>query len=158
MYLKLYTSTFRNLIRSQDAIGQITIDAQFFADWVSDNDLDVILNKTKAMILGSSKNLRLIQQEFLSPIIINGVLLFIGKPSYLRELFVDDDDNVRRSDRLAAKKNNVIFRIPSFTINYEYSFVITVIRLWHELPSDIVNASSLEGKGGGKMGPLRKKC
>ncbi|CAG5100906.1 Protein of unknown function [Cotesia congregata] len=50
-----------------------------------------------------------------------------------------------RSNRLATKKNNVNFKIPSFTTtHYKDTIVITAIRLWQELPSDIVNASSLE--------------
>ncbi|CAG5074063.1 Protein of unknown function [Cotesia congregata] len=67
-----------------------------------------------------------------------------SKPSYLRELF-QEDLSVRRSERLAAKKNNILFKFPNFsTTQYESSFVITVIRLWEELPEDIINSSSLE--------------
>ncbi|CAG5088777.1 Protein of unknown function [Cotesia congregata] len=68
----------------------------------------------------------------------------IGKPSYLRELF-QEDLTVRRSERLAAKKNNILFKFPNFsTTHYESFFVITVIGLWEELPEDIINSSSLE--------------
>ncbi|CAD6227296.1 GSCOCG00006084001-RA-CDS [Cotesia congregata] len=71
-------------------------------------------------------------------------LLETSKPSYLRELF-QEDLSVRRSERLAAKKNNILFKFPNFsTTQYESSFVITVIRLWEELPEDIINSSSLE--------------
>ncbi|XP_044591465.1 uncharacterized protein LOC123269694 [Cotesia glomerata] len=56
-------------------------------------------------------------------------LLEIGKPCYLHELF-QEDLNVRRSERLAAKKNNILFKLLNFsTTQYESSFVITVIRL-----------------------------
>ncbi|CAG5100229.1 Protein of unknown function [Cotesia congregata] len=46
-----------------------------------------------------------------------------------------------RLNRLATKKNNVNFKIPNFaTTHYEGAFVITAIRLWQELPSDINNS------------------
>lgn len=42
---------------------------------------------------------------------------------YLRNLFVEDS-MVRRSDRLAAKKNNTSYKIPNFTTShFENSFV-----------------------------------
>ncbi|CAG5078815.1 Protein of unknown function [Cotesia congregata] len=41
-------------------------------------------------------------------------LLQTGEPKYLRKLFCDEDESVRRSDRLAQKNNNIIFRIPNF--------------------------------------------
>ncbi|CAG5109296.1 Protein of unknown function [Cotesia congregata] len=70
-------------------------------------------------------------------------LLEHGKPKYLRDLFVEESD-VRRSDRLAAKRHTS-FKIPNFTTSYfEKSYIVTVIKLWEELPSDIVNSSSLE--------------
>ncbi|CAG5083524.1 Protein of unknown function, partial [Cotesia congregata] len=70
-------------------------------------------------------------------------LLSVGKPNYLRNLFVEEAD-VRRSDRLAAKKHTS-FELPRFTTTYlEHSFLVTVIRVWEELPSDIVNSNSLE--------------
>ncbi|XP_044584493.1 uncharacterized protein LOC123264994 [Cotesia glomerata] len=70
-------------------------------------------------------------------------LLDIEKPCYLRDLFCKDL-TVKHSERLAAKKNSS-FKMPNFaTTHYEYSFVVTVIRLWDELPVDIVNSSSLE--------------
>ncbi|CAG5073958.1 Protein of unknown function [Cotesia congregata] len=66
-----------------------------------------------------------------------------GKPSYLRELFVEDE--AKRSERLAIKTNNVNFELPNFSTNYlENSFVVTTIRLWQNLPAEIANASSLE--------------
>ncbi|CAG5073917.1 Protein of unknown function [Cotesia congregata] len=71
-------------------------------------------------------------------------LLNIGKPIYLRDLFIEDND-VRRSERLAAKKNKINFKLPNFTTTqYECSFVVTVIRLWEELPAEIIEAVSLE--------------
>ncbi|CAD6207867.1 GSCOCG00010256001-RA-CDS, partial [Cotesia congregata] len=67
-------------------------------------------------------------------------LLSISKPSYLRELFIEDIDT-RHSVRLAAKKNYVNFKLPKFTTTiYELSFVVTCIRLWEELPNDVINA------------------
>ncbi|CAG5083585.1 Protein of unknown function, partial [Cotesia congregata] len=63
-------------------------------------------------------------------------LLSIGKPSYLRELFIEDIDT-RHSVRLAAKK------LPKFaTTIYELSFIVTCIHLWgrEELPIDLINA------------------
>ncbi|CAG5073672.1 Protein of unknown function [Cotesia congregata] len=69
-------------------------------------------------------------------------LLDIGKPCYLRELFIEDP-NLRRSERLAAKRNNISFVMPYFsTTQYELSFVVTVIRLWEELPADIIDEST----------------
>ncbi|CAG5100621.1 Protein of unknown function [Cotesia congregata] len=51
----------------------------------------------------------------------------------------------KRSDRLATKYNNVIFKIPNFSTNsFENSFTVTAIRLWRDLPADIINALSLE--------------
>lgn len=71
-------------------------------------------------------------------------LLDTGKPDYLRELFLEDLDT-RCSERLAVKKNNVNFKMPNFsTTYYEFSFVVTCIRLWEELPVDIIRASSIE--------------
>ncbi|CAG5100694.1 Protein of unknown function [Cotesia congregata] len=70
-------------------------------------------------------------------------LLSVGKPNYLRNLFVKEAD-IRRSDRLAAKKHTS-FELPRFTKTYlEHSFLVIVIRVWEELPSDIVNSDSLE--------------
>ncbi|XP_044598357.1 uncharacterized protein LOC123274679 [Cotesia glomerata] len=70
-------------------------------------------------------------------------LLQVEKPKYLRELFIEDID-VRRSNRLAAKKHTS-FKIPHFATTYmEHSFLISVIRLWEELPEEIVNSSSSE--------------
>lgn len=70
-------------------------------------------------------------------------LLDIGKPVYLRDSFTEETD-VRRSEKIAAKKHTS-FKMPNFTTTYfEKSFFVTVIRMWEELPSDVVNASSLE--------------
>ncbi|XP_044597515.1 uncharacterized protein LOC123274085 [Cotesia glomerata] len=70
-------------------------------------------------------------------------LLQVEKPKYLRELFIEDTD-VRRSSRLAAKKHS-FFKLPHFATTYmEHSFIVTVIRLWEELPDEIVNSSSSE--------------
>ncbi|CAG5078932.1 Protein of unknown function, partial [Cotesia congregata] len=70
-------------------------------------------------------------------------LLHTGQPSYLRELFVEDSS--RRSQRLAEKINNVNFEIPNYTSSfYENSFVVSVIRLWQNLPTNLINSSSLD--------------
>lgn len=46
---------------------------------------------------------------------------------------------------MAAKYNNVNFKIPNFSTNsFEYSFTVTAIRLWRDLPVDIINALSHE--------------
>ncbi|XP_074114245.1 uncharacterized protein LOC141537263 [Cotesia typhae] len=51
-------------------------------------------------------------------------LLSVGKPNYLRNLFVEEAD-VRRSDRLATKKHTS-FELPRFTTTYlEHSFLVT---------------------------------
>lgn len=71
-------------------------------------------------------------------------LLELGKPYYLRELFIEDLDN-RRSERLAAKRNQISFKIPNFaTIYYENSFVVSAICLWQELPLEILQSSSID--------------
>lgn len=65
-------------------------------------------------------------------------LLDIGKPCYLRNVFIEDP-NLRRSERLAAKRNNIGFVMPYFsTTQYELSFVVIATRLWEELPADII--------------------
>ncbi|CAG5102230.1 Protein of unknown function [Cotesia congregata] len=67
-----------------------------------------------------------------------------GEPKFLRSLFVDEDPEIRRSDGLAAK-NNVMFKIPKFSSTiYEYSFVVSAIRFWQDLPPEIPNSLSLE--------------
>ncbi|CAG5097433.1 Protein of unknown function, partial [Cotesia congregata] len=69
-------------------------------------------------------------------------LLQIGELKYLRKLFCNEDESVRRSDRLAQKNNNIIFRIPNFhSVVFERSFVVSAIRLWQELPLDYVISS-----------------
>ncbi|CAG5074964.1 Protein of unknown function [Cotesia congregata] len=70
-------------------------------------------------------------------------LLSIGEPSFLRELFIEDE--FRRSERLAIKNNNVNNLILKFATSYlEHSFVISAIRLWQKLPVEVLDASSLE--------------
>ncbi|XP_044593197.1 uncharacterized protein LOC123271009 [Cotesia glomerata] len=70
-------------------------------------------------------------------------LLQVGKPKYLRDFFIEET-GVRRSDRLATKKHS-LYTFPRFaTIFMERSFQVSVIRLWEELPEEIVNSSSLE--------------
>lgn len=70
-------------------------------------------------------------------------LLEVGKPGYLRDAFFEETD-VRRSSRSVAKKHTV-FKLPHFATTYlERSFIVTAIRVWEELPDDIVNSSSLE--------------
>ncbi|CAG5100026.1 Protein of unknown function [Cotesia congregata] len=72
-------------------------------------------------------------------------LLETGEPKFLRGMFNSEDSDIRRSDRLAAKKNYVSFKMPNFTtVTFEHSFIVSSIRLWQELPSDIVNSYSLE--------------
>lgn len=61
--------------QSQKAIEKITANAQFVGDWVVENGLKLNLNKTKAMMLGSRKNLNLFKQDQLQPIVINGVVI-----------------------------------------------------------------------------------
>ncbi|CAG5101668.1 Protein of unknown function [Cotesia congregata] len=58
-------------------------------------------------------------------------LINSGEPKLLRDLFIDESPDIRRSDRLATKYNN-------------NSFTVTAIRLWRDLPADIINALSLE--------------
>ncbi|CAG5092861.1 Protein of unknown function [Cotesia congregata] len=71
-------------------------------------------------------------------------LLQTGEPKYLRKLFCDEDESVRRSDRLAQKNNNIIFRIPNFhSVVFERSFVVSAIRLWQELPLDVISPLSI---------------
>lgn len=267
MYIYLHF----HLYQLHEAVRQITVDAQAVADWARDNGLEINLQKTKSMILGTGSRLKMLQREKIPHVVVDGTilpytdstkclglhissnlswnshisktvskinsslyslklrkniytvdirrllvsatilplidycsialtsstlennrklqcalnsavrfvfnlkrdehvtpfrrelgwlsvksrrtyylccyfykLLSVSKPSYLRELFVEDVD-VRRSDRLAAKKNNVTFKIPNFTTtHYEFSFVVTAIRLWEELPTEVINASSIE--------------
>lgn len=69
-------------------------------------------------------------------------LLNEGKPMYLRNLLIEDAD-VRRSERLSAKKHTC-FKLPNYTTTYsEKSFLVSVIKMWEELPIEIVNSSSL---------------
>ncbi|CAG5096688.1 Protein of unknown function [Cotesia congregata] len=71
-------------------------------------------------------------------------ILETGGPKFLRLLFIDEDLDIRRSNRLAAKNNN-IFKMPNFsTAFYEHSFLVSAIRLWQELPTEITNSSSLQ--------------
>ncbi|CAG5079180.1 Protein of unknown function [Cotesia congregata] len=77
---------------------------------------------------------------------IKNIMPYHTRMTFKEIVFVLNEDlSVRRSERLAAKKNNILFKFPNFsTTQYESSFVITVIRLWEELPEDIINSSSLE--------------
>ncbi|CAG5109255.1 Protein of unknown function [Cotesia congregata] len=53
-----------------------------------------------------------------------------GEPSFLRSMFVKESPDIRCSERLAAKHNNVTFKIPNFsTASYEHSFLISSIPL-----------------------------
>ncbi|CAG5102570.1 Protein of unknown function, partial [Cotesia congregata] len=71
-------------------------------------------------------------------------LLQTGEPKYLRKLFCDEDESVRRSDRLAQNNNNIIFRIPNFhSVVFERSFIVSAIRLWQELPLDVISSLSI---------------
>ncbi|CAD6217660.1 GSCOCG00011378001-RA-CDS, partial [Cotesia congregata] len=71
-------------------------------------------------------------------------LLKTGEPKYLRDLFVEEPPDIRRSERIAAKYSNT-FKIPNFnSIVYEHSFVVSAIRLWRELPVEIINSLSLD--------------
>ncbi|CAD6222049.1 GSCOCG00005310001-RA-CDS, partial [Cotesia congregata] len=68
-----------------------------------------------------------------------------GEPKFLRSMFVEESPDVRRSERVAARQNNITFKIPNFsTISYEHSFLISSIRLWRELPPDVINALSID--------------
>ncbi|CAG5100602.1 Protein of unknown function [Cotesia congregata] len=153
------------LQKSNEAIRQITVDAQSVGDWASENGLEVNLSKTKVMILGSSKNLWLMKQELLSSIVINGTEIPFSESAKCLGLHITNtlswnlhvskvlktEENIytldirRRSDRLAILRNDVNFKIPNFTTTlYEGAFVVTAIRLWQNLPPEIVNASSLD--------------
>ncbi|CAD6227896.1 GSCOCG00012017001-RA-CDS, partial [Cotesia congregata] len=56
-------------------------------------------------------------------------------------LFVEESPDIRRSERVVANQNNVKFKVPNFsTTSYEHSFLISSIRLWRELPPDVINA------------------
>ncbi|CAG5095625.1 Protein of unknown function [Cotesia congregata] len=56
-----------------------------------------------------------------------------------------EDLDTRHSERLAAKKNFINFKVPNFTSTiYESSFVVSCIRLWEELPEDLVKAPSID--------------
>ncbi|CAG5075082.1 Protein of unknown function [Cotesia congregata] len=62
-----------------------------------------------------------------------------------RLIYTNYDIDTRHSVRLAAKKNYVNFKLPKYTITiYELSFVVICIRLWEELPNDVINAPSIE--------------
>ncbi|CAD6234119.1 GSCOCG00007571001-RA-CDS [Cotesia congregata] len=68
-----------------------------------------------------------------------------GEPKFLRSMFVEESPDVRRSERVAARQNNITFKIPNFsTTSYEHSFLISSIRLWRELPPDVINALSID--------------
>ncbi|CAG5096700.1 Protein of unknown function [Cotesia congregata] len=68
-----------------------------------------------------------------------------GEPNFLRCLFVDEPQDIRRSERLASKYNNVSFCFPNFSTSvYEHSFLILSIRLWREIPPDVINSLSIE--------------
>lgn len=68
-----------------------------------------------------------------------------GEPKYLRCLFIEESQDIRRSERLASKYNNISFSLPSSsTAVYEHSFLISSIRLWREIPLDIINSLSIE--------------
>ncbi|CAD6222023.1 GSCOCG00005289001-RA-CDS, partial [Cotesia congregata] len=53
----------------------VTIDAQGIADWAKDHGLQVNLNKTKSLIIGSNSKLKSLNIDSLPPIIINNVPL-----------------------------------------------------------------------------------
>ncbi|CAG5109295.1 Protein of unknown function [Cotesia congregata] len=72
-------------------------------------------------------------------------LLNSGEPKFLRSLFIEEPSEIRRSERIAAKSNNILFQIPNFsTTIYEHSFVISAIRLWKELPTEVINSLSID--------------
>ncbi|CAG5093392.1 Protein of unknown function [Cotesia congregata] len=58
-----------------EAIRLVTIDAQGIADWAKDHGLQVNLNKTKSLIIGSNSKLKSLNIDSLPPIIINNVPL-----------------------------------------------------------------------------------
>ncbi|CAG5100542.1 Protein of unknown function [Cotesia congregata] len=70
------------------------------------------------------------------------------RPKFLKSLFIEEFPDVRRLDRLAAKLNNVTFRISNFS-----NFIRTLIDsscntstsrdLWRELPTEITDSLSL---------------
>ncbi|CAG5078254.1 Protein of unknown function [Cotesia congregata] len=63
----------------------------------------------------------------------------------LRSLFIEESPHIKCSDRLAAKLNNVTFKIPNFsTTLFEHLFIVAVIRLRRELPTKMKNSLSLE--------------
>ncbi|CAG5084884.1 Protein of unknown function [Cotesia congregata] len=67
------------------------------------------------------------------------------EPKFLKNLFIEEYPDIRRSDRIAAKSNNITFKIPSFSSTvYEHSFVISAIRLWRELPIELTDSFSLD--------------
>ncbi|CAG5084042.1 Protein of unknown function [Cotesia congregata] len=124
---------------------------------------EINYGKTKVMILGSNRKLKSLANIVLPQIIIDGNLIpYVNTTKhlgvhlsanlswdfhisqFLRRLFTEEDPEIRRSDRLAAK-NNISFKMPNFaTTTYEHSFVVTAIRLWKDLPPEIVNVLSLE--------------
>ncbi|CAG5095932.1 Protein of unknown function [Cotesia congregata] len=78
----------------------------------------------------------------------DGKISEIYNPSqnlFFFDIFIDESPDIRRSDRLATKYNNMNFKIPIFSTNsFEHSFTVTAIRLWRNLPIDVINALSLE--------------
>lgn len=67
-------------------------------------------------------------------------IIYMNSPSYLNELFTVFDPEQRRSERLLTSSH--IFHIPQFrTTTYRNSFHLSMIFLWHSLPSNITSAA-----------------
>ncbi|CAG5090608.1 Protein of unknown function [Cotesia congregata] len=68
-----------------------------------------------------------------------------SEPKFLRDLFIEEDPVIRRSQRIANRNNNITFKIINFvTTTYEHSFVMSAIRFWQDLPPEISNSLGLE--------------
>lgn len=69
-------------------------------------------------------------------------IVYGHSPSYLSELFIPPDPELRRSERHVSSSQ--IFHVPSHrTAAYSNSFLLSSIYLWHSLPFSITSASSL---------------
>ncbi|XP_074101784.1 uncharacterized protein LOC141529211 [Cotesia typhae] len=118
-----------------DAIRQITTDAQAVANWAKDNGLEINVNKTKAMLLGSSGKLKSIQQNFLPPIIVNDDSLM------LHEVMNNLTANKPRVSlkRLCPYPSNVSIDKKSKYLEINSSNSDTSLKSTHKHSSDILN-------------------
>ncbi|XP_044576898.1 dystrobrevin beta isoform X2 [Cotesia glomerata] len=74
-HLMIQLEEIMRTLKVHDAIANVTSDAQAVADWAKDHGLEINLNKTSVMLLGTNSKLKMIQRETLPPIIVNSVAL-----------------------------------------------------------------------------------